>query len=99
MRACSERDCSIGFRNLRIQKAIAEERNRIDIENAVTVEVVRANFLEDRQFAKDKGNISNMVRVDENLAKNCGFYDIDNKQKQSLSIVDIMAIVGIKTDS
>ncbi len=78
-----------------MQKAIAEERNRIDVENAVTTEVVRANFLEDRQLAKDKGNISNMVRVDENLAKNCGFYDIDNKQKQPQTLVDIMAIVGI----
>ena len=82
-----------------MQKAIADERNRIDVENGVTIEVVRANFLEDRQLAKDKGNISNMVRVDENLAKNCGFYDIDNEQKRPLSIVDIMAIVGVKVAS
>ncbi len=80
-----------------MQKAIAEEKNRIDVKDEISIQIVRDNFLEDRQLAKDKGNISNMVRVDENLAKNCGFYDIDNKQKQPQTLVDIMAIVGIAT--
>ena len=82
-----------------MQKALAEERNRIDIKDEISIVVVRSNFIEDRQLAKDKGNISNMVRVDENLAKNCGFYGIDNEQKQPQTILDIMAIVGVKIAS
>ena len=80
----------------RIKEAIVKERNRIDVENAVTVEVVRANFLEDRQLAKDKGDIGNMVRADENLGKNCGFYGIDNAQKQP-QIANIAFIDGTRT--
>jgi len=82
-----------------MQKALAEEKNRIDVKDEISIQIVRDNFLEDRRLAKDKDSIGNMVRVDENLAKNCGFYDIDNKQKRPLSIVDIMAIVGVKVAS
>ena len=79
-----------------MQKALAEERNRIDIKDEISIEVVRSNFIEDRQLAKDKGNISNMVRADENLAKHCNFYSADNNSRGQ-SIIDIMAIVGIAT--
>ncbi len=73
-----------------IKKAIAEERNRIDVKDEISIEVVRSNFLEDRQLAKGKGNISNMVRADENLAKHCGFYSADNAQKGD-NLLDFMA--------
>ncbi|MCP4263080.1 MAG: hypothetical protein GY774_37055 [Planctomycetes bacterium] len=78
-----------------MQKALAEEKNRTDVKDEISIQIVRDNFLEDRRLAKDKDSIGNMVRVDENLAKHCGFYGIDNKQKQPQSIIDIMAICGI----
>ncbi len=77
-----------------IKQAIAGIKADISEKFELSKESVVNNLLEDRKMAKDNNNTGCMIRADENLGRVCGAFNADTSG--SLSIVDIMAVVGIK---
>ena len=79
--------CFIGaIRGLR--EAIDDRLADITGYKNLCIEVVGANFLENRRLAKDKGDIGQMNRADENLGKHVGLYALDNAQKAEEAKLD-----------
>lgn len=73
--------CNVLSRNVEFNRAVEARKAIIEKAESVTIESVRANFIEDRQLCLDAYDRTNLIRVDENLAKHVGLYGIDNAQK------------------
>ena len=71
-----------------IKKRIAEIKAVETEKQENSRELVTNNILEDRRLAKEKGDTSNMIRADENLAKNCGWFEADNLQQRERAELD-----------
>ena len=69
------------LKNVEFITGLKQRRAEIDRKEGISIEVITANFAEDRFLCEIANDRAGMIRVDENYAKHVGFFEKDNLQR------------------